>query len=561
MIKAIRRIINLVIHYLILMCLLMTMPVLAATDAILPDSSVYQGKYKNGLRHGTGKLEWRNGDCYEGQFKQGLMHGQGILKSMSGFQYTGEFKDGLMHGQGKYVTDFDGSYTGAFKDGYFHGKGKFVDENGDIYDGLFERNSATGKGLIIYHNSGDYMGDVKQWKMHGQGIYTVTDGDIYSGHFVNGMQQGEGKIVYQSGNVYTGGIDNWRSHGQGELKVKDGSVYHGSFTDGSYDGEGVLTYKNGNVYKGKFKNGLMHGKGEFILARPKGHLKIKTGWWLYGRYQGKEEPGKTNRSTKSAKIKLDAEAIFYSQNAILNSTLATLKPGRPGEPDLYMISFAAYGQQDVFMNEAKFTKDFFDKHYKTKGRSLSLINNPATVEKTLLASVTNLKRVLQHVSGLMNKEEDILFLFLTSHGSKDHKLDVSLRGLPLNDLSATKLGKILKESRIKWKVIVVSSCYSGGFIETLKDESTLIMTSSKADHVSFGCSDEAEFTFFGRAFFKKAMLTSDTFIQAFHKARRLIHVWENDENYDHSEPQLWSTSSIELQLNKWRNSVARGVVH
>ncbi|MGC9375584.1 MAG: hypothetical protein ACP5DQ_11160 [Bacteroidales bacterium] len=31
----------------------------------------YEGKFKNGLPHGSGKYTWSNGDNYDGQFKKG----------------------------------------------------------------------------------------------------------------------------------------------------------------------------------------------------------------------------------------------------------------------------------------------------------------------------------------------------------------------------------------------------------------------------------------------------------------------------------------------------------
>ncbi|WP_084683783.1 C13 family peptidase [Psychromonas hadalis] len=55
----------------------------------------------------------------------------------------------------------------------------------------------------------------------------------------------------------------------------------------------------------------------------------------------------------------------------------------------------------------------------------------------------------------------------------------------------------LLKSKIKWKVIVVSACYSGIYIETLADEYTLVMTASNAEQPSFGCSNSANFTYFG----------------------------------------------------------------
>ena len=65
----------------------------------------------------------------------------------------------------------------------------------------------------------------------------------------------------------------------------------------------------------------------------------------------------------------------------------------------------------------------------------------------------------------MDKDQDILFLYLTTHGSADHVLSFDQSGMDLPDLSADELGQVLDDSGIKWKVVVLSACYSGGFID------------------------------------------------------------------------------------------------
>lgn len=74
--------------------------------------------------------------------------------------------------------------------------------------------------------------------------------------------------------------------------------------------------------------------------------------------------------------------------------------------------------------------------------------------------------------------------------------------------------------------MVISACYSGGFIPFLEDENTLIMTVEAYNRTSFGCSDDAEITYFGRAFFKESLLESASFEAAFVKAKCLIYEWK-----------------------------------
>ena len=53
-------------------------------------------------------------------------------------------------------------------------------------------------------------------------------------------------------------------------------------------------------------------------------------------------------------------------------------------------------------------------------------------------------------------------------GEKKPYLVVENGALPLDELTVGALAKILLESHIRWKVLVISACYAGAFIEPLK---------------------------------------------------------------------------------------------
>ncbi|MGV7222684.1 MAG: C13 family peptidase [Nitrospinales bacterium] len=248
---------------------------------------------------------------------------------------------------------------------------------------------------------------------------------------------------------------------------------------------------------------------------------------------------------------LNAEEIMFDQPKQIHDALANLRPSTPNSTDMYFISFGSYGYQNVFMNEALQFKEMFDKRFNSGGRSLAMVNNPDTVENHPLATYTNLREVLSRMAESMNVEEDILFLFLTSHGSREHYLSVNMPSLPLNDIHADSLADAVKESGIKWKVYIVSACFSGGFIESLKDETSLIITSARKDRSSFGCSDDAEYTYFGRAFFQHGLEETNSFTEAYPIAASTVYSWEEDEGFKHSYPQMASTPLIEEKLNEW----------
>lgn len=250
----------------------------------------------------------------------------------------------------------------------------------------------------------------------------------------------------------------------------------------------------------------------------------------------------------------DAEAVMYDQPALLDAALAKLKAQTPGKVDLYVVAFAGDAGENVFRNEAEYAEQLFGQRFDAAGRVLVLENNAATVTTRPLASWSNLHRALDAVAKKMDPAEDILLLYLSSHGSAEHQLLVDLDPLPLNQIEPEDLVDALKTNPgIRWKVIVVNACYSGGFIDALRDDSTMVMTSARADRTSFGCGADSDITYFGKAFLVEALNKTTSLRDAFDLARKSVAEWEDaDKEEGHSEPQLATSPSIEAKLATWQ---------
>jgi hypothetical protein len=87
-------------------------------------------------------------------------------------------------------------------------------------------------------------------------------------------------------------------------------------------------------------------------------------------------------------------------------------------------------------------------------------------------------------------------------------------------------------------VIVVSSCHSGSFIPALADPNTLVIAASRADRTSFGCEDRRQWTYFGDAYFNRALRQETSFRRAFERARQQIAEWEAEDGLRSSLPQI-----------------------
>jgi len=244
------------------------------------------------------------------------------------------------------------------------------------------------------------------------------------------------------------------------------------------------------------------------------------------------------------------EDVLIKQPQLLYEALTELEDERPGVTDLYFVGFAPYAAEDVFRKDIEVAHDLFDDRFDTDGRSVVLINNPRTMLDVPFATVSNLRATLSEIGDLINSDEDVVMVYLTSHGTRDHKLSIEFPPLQLDALAPATLKQLLDDAHIKWRIIVVSACYSGGFIEPLKDEHTLIMTASAADRTSFGCGAESEATYFGDALFQHALRFEDSFVKAFEQAKKQIAERERSEKRESSNPQIFVGEQMKTKLPK-----------
>jgi len=251
--------------------------------------------------------------------------------------------------------------------------------------------------------------------------------------------------------------------------------------------------------------------------------------------------------SESGELHLTDE-VLSAQQRLLDGELAALLPGKKGVGNLYFVGFAGDATQDVFVKEVSAAQRLFEERFGASGRSVVLANNPRTATRIPFATVDNLGRTLARIGQVMNRDEDVLFLYLTSHGSRDHELAVSNYPLELADVTPETVRNQLRKSGIVWRVVVVSACYSGGFVEPLKDDHTLVITASDATHESFGCGFGEKFTWFGEALVDDALRETFSFTEAFDQASETIHEWEAEQRETPSNPQFWVGKEMEKKL-------------
>jgi len=223
----------------------------------------------------------------------------------------------------------------------------------------------------------------------------------------------------------------------------------------------------------------------------------------------------------------------------------------------YFIGAALNSKQDVFRNEVLLARQLFDKKWHTKDHSLVLVNQKSDDPITPLASRENLAYAIKTMAHAMDREHDILVLDLSSHGfaPPSHGVLLSVPGVKNQNLRPAWLKKELDNAKIKWRVIVVSACYSGGFIDTLKDDNTLLITASDAQHPSFGCSFKYQYTYFGDAFFAKSFMQQPSIEEAYRATLSVIADLEKRTFETPSNPQLFIGEAMRHKLQAFETSL------
>ena len=265
-------------------------------------------------------------------------------------------------------------------------------------------------------------------------------------------------------------------------------------------------------------------------------------------------PGEAARLAElGVQIERDRSAPdILAEHRRLSAALARLQPQRRGTVDAYVVS-AAFDSDPVFGREAREAGRVLARRYRAEGRAITLAGTDGSGPSALpMGSPASLLAALARVAELMDAREDVLVLYLTSHGAP--------LGLVYNDadqgfgaIAPAKLFHSLRELGIENRLLLVSACYSGAFVPMLMADRTAIVTASAADRTSFGCRADSDWTFFGDALVNQALRKPQPLPVAAKEATALIATWEGRGKLDPSRPQV----SVGRGAARWLQALER----
>lgn len=239
------------------------------------------------------------------------------------------------------------------------------------------------------------------------------------------------------------------------------------------------------------------------------------------------------------------------QVKLLGDALDAVEPQRPGRLDVYVLVAAFWGDP-VFEREATQAEAILREHFNAEGRTIVLSAGTGAAERRYPAATpNNLNAALGRIGQVIDADEDLVVVFLTSHGAPDGAMGLRENNRLSAWLRPANLRDALAGAGVQNRVVIVSSCFSGAFIAPLMDERTIVLTAAAPDRSSFGCQPERDWTFFGDALFNHNVRTGEPLLRSFDQAKALIQQWERERSLSPpSNPQRYVGARAEQMLTQ-----------
>jgi len=234
----------------------------------------------------------------------------------------------------------------------------------------------------------------------------------------------------------------------------------------------------------------------------------------------------------------------------ISAALDSLRPQRPGVVDAYVIVVALDGDP-VFGREAREAGRVLASRFDAVGRTIVLANDEGPERADGPGSPHTLALALARIAEVMDRKEDVLVLYSTSHGTPDAGLVYKDMQRGAGIISPDRLSELLEPLGFKNRLLMLQACYSGQFVPALRGPGTVVVTAAAADRSSFGCQAGNDWTLFGDALINHAMRQPLPLDLQLRRAAALIAGAEEQANLPASNPQI----SIGSETTGWLNAL------
>jgi hypothetical protein len=242
-------------------------------------------------------------------------------------------------------------------------------------------------------------------------------------------------------------------------------------------------------------------------------------------------------------IKVDWGAVLappaqqLADHRRINAALRSLKPQRKGVVDAYVI-VVALDADPVFNREAREAGRVLSRRFGADGRTIVLAADEGRSKASAPGSINHLAIALAATAEVMNRSEDVLVLYSTSHGHPSGGLVYKDVARGIGALPPPKLAELINAPGFRNRLLIIQACYSGQFVAPLAADRTIIATASAADRPSFGCSAGNDWTLYGHALVNLAMREPQPLEAQFLRAGEIVAEAEQRAGLPPSNPQL-----------------------
>jgi hypothetical protein len=284
---------------------------------------------------------------------------------------------------------------------------------------------------------------------------------------------------------------------------------------------------------------IVLGIGAGAVAAALLHMDM-TFWDLSAKAQALLGRPDVSQAADNQPPDIDDDILWGAQADLVEKERAALAQRVPGKTNVYALAVAGSGTQALFSREAREALRVAALHFGDDSRGGALLSNGAIDQmKSPLATRANIAAVAQAIGDKADRKQDLLFVYLVSHGGQTAELESDLPNYrAVQPISSVSTAQALKAAGIARRVVVVSACYSATWIPALADDNTIVITAAAKDRTSFGCDDTRHFTVFGEAFLGSLAARNVSLHDAFEDAKRKISVEEQKEKVTPSLPQV-----------------------
>ncbi len=229
----------------------------------------------------------------------------------------------------------------------------------------------------------------------------------------------------------------------------------------------------------------------------------------------------------ASKQRIPDAAYWQAQQALIDAAVARW-PRAGRAPRTHVLAIAAMSGGGQFAREARLARDSFAT-WAGSDTTLVMLNEPGEEARVPQVTPRGLTAALAAMARAGQPARDTLLVYLVSHGAPDASLETELpSGYATDPVAAEGLRAALDASGFRRRVIIISACFAGSWMDALRSPDTIVIAAAAANRTSFGCSPDRDLTYFGEALLRQPVARGAALSRLFDNAQARVEAMERE---------------------------------